>query len=278
MISSKDMNLSITRLDCHTIQQHSVVGYTQQHAFILCQQGSVSLRMDDHLYNVGEGDIYIFPAFSQTDLVFCSRDFKAIFGSADFEFVLKAFETATDPLTTIFIRFHPHTSLSPIRYRRIHNLITLLSERRTENSALMQPIVAQLANALCLEIIDAFVVNHQFEKQSLTRRDMLFHQFIAHLQRNCQQNRNVQFYANLFNLTPRYFSTIIKQKSGQSPQYWISHFVILEAKRLLSSNTLSIKEISDQLNFPDQSYFGRYFRLYAGMSPSEFIRTKQSFK
>lgn len=107
---------------------------------------------------------------------------------------------------------------------------------------------------------------------------MLFHQFIAHLQRNCQQNRNVQFYANLFNLTPRYFSTIIKQKSGQSPQYWISHFVILEAKRLLNSNTLSIKEISDQLNFPDQSCFGRYFRLYAGMSPSEFIRTKQSFK
>ena len=51
---------------------------------------------------------------------------------------------------------------------------------------------------------------------------------------------------------------------------WIERFVILEAKVLLKSSNLNIQQIADELNFPSQSFFGKYFKKLTGMSPKEF--------
>ena len=71
-------------------------------------------------------------------------------------------------------------------------------------------------------------------------------------------------------ITPRYFSAIIKEKTGDSALQWIVRMVITEAKQLLEESDLSIKEIADQLNFPTQSFFGKYFKQYVGVSPKEY--------
>ena len=66
------------------------------------------------------------------------------------------------------------------------------------------------------------------------------------------------------------FSAIIKEKTGDSALQWIVRMVITEAKQLLEESDLSIKEIADQLNFPTQSFFGKYFKQYVGVSPKEY--------
>lgn len=50
--------------------------------------------------------------------------------------------------------------------------------------------------------------------------------------------------------------------------------VITEAKQLLENSDLTIKEIATKLNFPTQSFFGKYFKQYVGVSPKEY-RNKQ---
>lgn len=70
-----------------------------------------------------------------------------------------------------------------------------------------------------------------------------------------RKERDVAYYARMQHITPRYFSTIIKEKSGNSALQWIVQMVITEAKQLLEGSDLSIKEIADQLNFPTQSFF-----------------------
>lgn len=83
--------------------------------------------------------------------------------------------------------------------------------------------------------------------------------------------RNVtSLYARMQHITPRYFSAIIKEKTGDSALQWIVRMVITEAKQLLEESDLSIKEIADQLNFPTQSFFGKYFKQYVGVSPKEY--------
>ena len=47
----------------------------------------------------------------------------------------------------------------------------------------------------------------------------------------------------------------------------------LEIKVLLQSTELSMQEIADRLGFPDQSYLGRYFKRYEGMSPGDYRKT-----
>lgn len=51
---------------------------------------------------------------------------------------------------------------------------------------------------------------------------------------------------------------------------WIDHFVLLEAQSLLKYTNMSVQEISYQLNFPNQSFFGCYFKRLTGMSPSQY--------
>lgn len=46
--------------------------------------------------------------------------------------------------------------------------------------------------------------------------------------------------------------------------------MILEAKNLLKYSTMSIQEISYSLNFPNQSFFGKYFKNHTGQTPSEY--------
>ena len=88
------------------------------------------------------------------------------------------------------------------------------------------------------------------------------------------QEHDVTFYADKQCLSPRYFSAVIKEKSGNSALQWIIQMVITEAKQLLENTDLSIKEIAAKLNFPTQSFFGKYFKQYVGISPKEY-RNKQ---
>ena len=59
-------------------------------------------------------------------------------------------------------------------------------------------------------------------------------------------------------------------QTGYSAVEWIERFVILEAKVLLKSSNLNIQQIADELHFPSQSFFGKYFKKLTGMSPKEY--------
>lgn len=50
--------------------------------------------------------------------------------------------------------------------------------------------------------------------------------------------------------------------------------MILEAKTLLKYSNMSVQEIAYYLNFPNQSFFGSYFKRNAGMSPSQYKAKK----
>ena len=109
---------------------------------------------------------------------------------------------------------------------------------------------------------------------SQDKKDKIFQNFVITLFRYYQQERDVTFYASKQYLSSRYFSAVIKEKSGSTALQWIVQMVITEAKQLLENSDLTIKEIATKLNFPTQSFFGKYFKQYVGVSPKEY-RNKQ---
>lgn len=94
--------------------------------------------------------------------------------------------------------------------------------------------------------------------------------FIHLVQENFRKERFLDFYANLLEITPKHLSRVIKQHTGISAVEWINRHIILEAKVMLRSSNLNIQQISDELNFPSQSFFGRYFKKATGMTPKEY--------
>ena len=71
-------------------------------------------------------------------------------------------------------------------------------------------------------------------------------------------------------MTNKYLSAILKQETGMTALEWIEHYVILYAKSCLNSTTMTIQEISDELDFPSQSVFGKYFKRVEGVSPKNY--------
>ena len=100
--------------------------------------------------------------------------------------------------------------------------------------------------------------------------ELLLENFLNLVQANYKEQRGTDFYANQLCLTPKYLSTAIKRESGKSANEWIDDYVTLEAKALLKSTNMTIQQISDELNFPSQSFFGKYFKRIVGISPKEY--------
>lgn len=111
---------------------------------------------------------------------------------------------------------------------------------------------------------------HPDLNKQLNRREQIFHDFLTILEQYYMQERSISFYANRMCLTPKYLSTIIKDVSGKHGMQWIDEYVSLEAKALLREGNMSVKQVSDQLHFPSQSMFGRFFKKMTGYSPKQY--------
>ena len=104
----------------------------------------------------------------------------------------------------------------------------------------------------------------------MKREEILFKQFINLVSENHRRERRVDFYAEQLFLSPKHFSTVIKKVSGKTAGQWIDEYVILEAKTLLKYSSMSIQEVAYYMNFPNPSFFGKYFKQHTGMSPSDY--------
>ena len=89
-------------------------------------------------------------------------------------------------------------------------------------------------------------------------------------EQHSKHERSVNFYADKLCLTPHYLSSVIRETSGQTVMQWINQAVILEAKVLLKHSNLLVFQISDELNFPNPSFFSKFFKRMTGMTPAEY--------
>ena len=142
------------------------------------------------------------------------------------------------------------------------------------NSRFYHEIVRRIIESALYMIID--VVSRRMSRReqpaasSKSRNEEYFGRFIKCLYENYKSERSVAFYAAQLHITPKYLTTVIKSVSGRSAAEWIDEYVILEAKNLLRYSSMSIQEVAYALNFPNQSFFGKYFKHHTSMSPTQY--------
>lgn len=146
-------------------------------------------------------------------------------------------------------------------------------EMRAEHHAFTDDLVPTLIAATLYKVGETLL--RQIKTSPMmglpkNRAEAYFQSFVHLLGQHYLKERSVSYYADLLDITPKYLTTLIKRVSGRSVSDWIDYYVIVEAKTLLKFSDKSIMEISDQLNFANQSFFGSYFRRNTGMSPSQY--------
>ena len=113
-----------------------------------------------------------------------------------------------------------------------------------------------------------FEEEHKF-KPNLPSLDII-RKFVDLLEANFSEEHSVGFYASQLNVHPNYLNSFIKKHQGLTAKESIQNRLLLEAKYLLHSTNLSIKEISNQLGFTDPNYFTVFFKKFENMSPAGY--------
>lgn len=85
-----------------------------------------------------------------------------------------------------------------------------------------------------------------------------------------KEEKRVSFYAEKLHISANYLNIRCQKYAKISATQLIQQRIILEAKRLLKSTTLSVKEIAFELGFVDHAYFSNFFKAQTGETPTHF--------
>lgn len=105
---------------------------------------------------------------------------------------------------------------------------------------------------------------------SFSHKDERIIRLLQLIESNFKTQQTVTFYAAQVGLSPKRMNEILKESLGFTLNQLCNQLLLLESKRSLQEPGQSIKQIAYQLGFSDQSYFSRYFRKHANMSPEQF--------
>jgi AraC-like DNA-binding protein len=253
--------------------------------FLFCTEGSLELQVNQGKYVMHKYDLFFFANSSFVHILNISDDFKGVVTRASHEFVIPLVSHVLDVRSQMYLSTHMQLSLTENQsdeimrlVRSIYDWMQVVEREDIEDNrrVVLIELIKSLGMALGYQIMNIYLSNYTLETSTPDRNDLVVLQFMISLDSNYQKERSVVFYASEQCITYSYFSQIVKDKTGHSALHWIVQKVITDAKHMLEYTHASIKEIADRLNFPTQSFFGKYFKQYVGMSPKEYRLCSQS--
>ena len=266
-------DLVITSLDArsNTTAEHPVT--IDGFSVIIMMAGEAVVSIDMKEYQVRPNNIVFFNPGSIIRTVRCSANAAAFVLAFSKSFV-NEIQIDLSASLPVYMRFGkaPVLQVSEQDVAEIRQLFQLVKAMLlSDKERYRHEIIRSLFTTAFYLIID---INQREEQggQKQGRCEVLFSEFMKLLELHHKSQRNVGFYAKELNITPKYLSSAVKEVSGKTAARWIDEAVILEAKTLLKYSGMSIQEIAYHLNFSTQSFFGKYFKLHTGTSPSRYKR------
>ena len=131
-------------------------------------------------------------------------------------------------------------------YNELHQALVSLVDTYFEDSGNSQP-----ENSTIFQIRE--FISKKYMNDTLSVKDLSNHVF----------------------LSASYVCTFFKSETGQTLNQYLTEYRMEKAKQLLTDPIYKISEISSKVGYTDGNYFGKSFKKYAGLSPSEY-REKMS--
>jgi AraC-like DNA-binding protein len=235
-----------------------------------CTKGTVRGTIDMQPYNLFAPFVIIVQPKQILSYEYVSEDFagSCLIFSNDFSIEVQPRLNERLPIAAA-IREKPYIQLGSQDMQFIRKFLFTLKKvmALTENPYRLEMIkhLTMVAYYMARPRIENII-----EPTKPSRQVLLIEKFTIFVRENYRTQRKTAFYADKLCLTPKYLSETVKSATGKSVSGWIDDYVILETKALLKSTNMTIQQISEELNFPSQSFFGKYFKRNVGMSPKEY--------
>lgn len=236
---------------------------------ILCLGGSIEIRSNMTEYKLTCNDIVIIPAGTIGQYNNISKDCKIVIVAFSMDFLNTNIGSHNSFLNHNLMFKLPIITLNNYEVTEFINIYSNIKKYiKDDNETYKKEIITNYINIFQYYYYRLLIKYGKFDSnENINRKNRIFDQFMQLLEEYHNQERKISFYADKLCLTPKYLSQIICNISGRHASEWIRDFVILEAKALLKSKQYTVQQISDMLNFANQSFFGVYFKKAVGCSP-----------
>lgn len=249
------------------------VAKLEHFVFILCLRGHAAFSIDGRSYNLYPDNVLICHPNIVLGESMSSMDFEFRGVVLSKDYLQRLPLVSTDNMWDVMMFFEkaPVLSLTPDEVKdfcRYYDLIrprladTHLRYREELLSALLTALLYELSN-----IISRFA---DFRPQPYSAGSNVFRNFLSLLSSSYPKSRSVAYYADKLCLTPKYLSTVCKEVSGETASELINRYVVKDIDFLLKQRGRSVKEICNELEFPNLSFFGRYVKKHLGLSPKQY--------
>lgn len=248
---------------------------SDHYAFYLVTEGELRVKLNLLEYKLPKNSVLLLTPNAVRQFIGISPDCKVASISFTGEYL-----SSTNIHTKNIDAFNFLSSLAnpllPLSENETHFLFSLLNI--IEIKTAINDIKLAFQDEVIINTFTAFLYEigglYERQKESATiigsRKEELTFRFLKILPQHYKDERSVQGYANMMNITPKYLSQAIKDVTGKTAGAFIDEMVILEAKVLLSNPALTIAQVSDHLHFSDQFFFSKFFKKQCGLSPSKY--------
>lgn len=240
-----------------------------------CLEGEMQLEIDGIEHKIEAQDAFVISIGHTVRNLRCSKNTHclALLGTRSF------FHEVVKEMLDVS-KFFMYVNSSPIRHfssleqEMFSNAFNILTKRASIlNRKYGLPFAISVVRAYCY---DYFNSNVDMEMQSTppsTKGEKVFYEFVNLVEKNFRTQRRVGWYAKQIGISSKYLSELVKTVSRETPNSWIDKYVVMELRVLLHNPNLNIKEITEIMNFPNQSFLGKYFKEHVGMSPLAYRKT-----
>lgn len=239
---------------------------------VLCLKGQVKIELDDHTHVIQENDLLICHPNIIIGRSKASPDFQFRCIAMSPQYVRRTSVIANNAWDVIkFLEKSPviHLQLEEVTlfcqyYDLIHSKLAGTPYRHQKE------VVDSLLQAFLYEFHDTMERFLQIDPPTYSSYERLFKEFLDLLTSSYPKGRMVASYAEKLCVTPKYLSAVCKEISGNTASGIINKYVIKDVLYLLKKSDKSIKEIANELDFPNLSFFGKYVKRYTGLSPKQY--------
>ena len=258
-----------------SIQQFTQINsaHVTMNAIVICTRGKVQAQMNGIQMELHQNQVAVVPQNVTVTDVMVSPDFdlKGLFLTNR---ILRSFlrEKINIWNDMMYIQRQHIVTMDEdemMFYTHFYDMLTLSIDRGKDNPYYTDVIEALLRSAV-LGLCGAMKTMLPAVDHDISSTDGHFQRFLDLLHTTKVKHRPVEAYANDLCISPKYLTAICKKNSGKTANEWITEHVLEDIRYYLKHTDLSIKQICDELGFPNPSFFGKYVKDHFGLTPLEF--------
>lgn len=240
----------------------------------LCTGGALTVTVNEKKRLVKRNEVMIITEESVVNNILSSDDFDGIGFFVSYKLLHEILKDIAN-MSSLFLTTHNHPvfELSMKEYRQAMHDFTEIKTRVMNRDQHYRLEVIRLHLLTLIYDVSAAIVralDAPDKKEKQSRQEHIFIRFIQKVEQNFKVQRQVQWYAAELDITPKHLCEVVSAVSRRSPNEWIDKFVTAEIRNLLRYTEMKMNEIATYMNFPNQSFFGKYFKENVGVSPSDY--------